>query len=713
MMYRRLDPTYNRPLAIVRYSGAPFTDPTSVLNTGPMIENTGSLKSLTGLDYWYPDKSLEWRMTKKADGRSYTMNNETSFMWPELSRKNPKPILFSGDDSFSPSNNVISIAANLDVQIIIYNDSPTYHPIHIHGYNFRILFESEAKANRRFDRTTDVLNLANPPHAHTVSVPGAGFVVLHLKTDNIGFWLVHCHMDLHLEGGMALILRVGSTQELYGLTNSYEVQRLPSMRCNRGCAFRQDLPWFDHNAYGTDSKRREYTAIIAIGLFSLGYLLGPCLQGDSENNGMDWKLGLFIGFCEPHANLWSAASFSFALMVARGGTSTFLWMIIAYNATSLVVTLLEWVVPSKVKLIFHNKAALVCSLLPAILIALLGFACCSLWSIIVICIAAGAMANGWNMCLQLARGFAVGNVTHQDSTQWFLLGNKLQGLAMFGWALWTQWGRPDPSLKETTSFFSLPFALALVGFRNSFLILKPIAQKRFDHIMVIFQGSKAFHLPNKVFKTALKACADVYLSRVGTSDVQLNEYLDKWKKDKTYDVIEKIQAEIFRINDTCLGGDADESAASDTAALLPRDQKKKLNSNSANGWTWTNLEKFVTVFAYISYATVPVILSLVDFATNKHGGKMAFVEEMCISQFLIFLTGVCSCAGSIAFLARERSLKHAEDLPASDFFYAFFFWLVSIVGLSVYLYKSKSNERDSLLLKYARICSHVMMLWTV
>lgn len=692
MMYRRLDPIYNRPLAIVHYSGAPAIDPTSVLNSGPMIENTGSLKSLTGLDYWYPDKSLEWRMTRKADGRSYTMNNESSFVWPKLTKKNPEPMLFSGDGG-PFSRNVIPIATNLDVQIIIYNDSPTYHPIHIHGYHFRILFESEAKANRRFNRTTDFLNMVNPPHAHTVSIPSAGFVILHLYTDNVGFWLIHCHMDLHLEGGMALILRVGSTQELNVLTNSYEVQRLPSMRCESGCAFRLDLPWFDHEAYGTESKKREYTALISSVLLLVGIALPKFLQDDSKDAGINWNLGLFIGFCEPHANLWSAASFSFALMTARGGTNAFLLMIVAYNAAALFVTLVEWVAP-RGKLIFHNNAALVCSLFPAILIFPLGLACCSLGNILVICAAAGVMANGWNMCSQLARGFNVGQlnyqVKHHDSTQWFFLGNKLQGLAMFGWAYWTQWGRPDPSVKETVLFFSLPFALAMVGFRNSF-ILNPIAKKRVECIMDIlgpslippFKKGK----PAKTeadYKAALKACADVYLSRVGTSDAHLKDYFDKLNKTDFED-IGKIQKEIFMVNAGRQSGGNNTPLLGGTAASAP--------------WFWSKSEKAVTVFAYISYATVPVILTLVDFATNQRGGKLAYVGEMCISQFLIFLTGLFNCFGSVAFLARERWLKHAAGtvgtplaLPAFDFLVAFVVWFSSIVGMSVYLYKSKSKE---------------------
>lgn len=37
----------------------------------------------------------------------------------------------------------------------------------------------------------------------TVMVPRKGYIVIRFKADNPGIWFFHCHIDLHLVGGMA------------------------------------------------------------------------------------------------------------------------------------------------------------------------------------------------------------------------------------------------------------------------------------------------------------------------------------------------------------------------------------------------------------------------------------------------------------------------------------------------------------------------------
>jgi iron transport multicopper oxidase len=39
-----------------------------------------------------------------------------------------------------------------------------------------------------------------------VVVPANGYIVLRFKADNPGVWFFHCHIDLHLVGGMASVL---------------------------------------------------------------------------------------------------------------------------------------------------------------------------------------------------------------------------------------------------------------------------------------------------------------------------------------------------------------------------------------------------------------------------------------------------------------------------------------------------------------------------
>ena len=47
-----------------------------------------------------------------------------------------------------------------------------------------------------------------PPIKDTVIVPARGYTVVRLRTDNPGYWLMHCHMELHAQEGMAIVFNV-------------------------------------------------------------------------------------------------------------------------------------------------------------------------------------------------------------------------------------------------------------------------------------------------------------------------------------------------------------------------------------------------------------------------------------------------------------------------------------------------------------------------
>ncbi|THH03127.1 hypothetical protein EW145_g6505 [Phellinidium pouzarii] len=84
---------------------------------------------------------------------------------------------------------------------IIYADRQsqylTYqHPFHLHGHNFDVI---RVAGNASY-------NFANPVRRDTVSI-GAGTdnVTFRFVTNNPGPWFLHCHIDWHLEGGLAVV----------------------------------------------------------------------------------------------------------------------------------------------------------------------------------------------------------------------------------------------------------------------------------------------------------------------------------------------------------------------------------------------------------------------------------------------------------------------------------------------------------------------------
>ncbi|XP_048741744.2 uncharacterized protein LOC125655475 isoform X1 [Ostrea edulis] len=114
------------------------------------------------------------------------------------------------------------------------------HPIHMHGHSFQVLkmgygnynissgefvsqnldidcgggttqdqsFCNNATWSDQSWRNGNIpgLNLVDPPHKDTVIVPSGGYVVVRIKADNPGLWMIHCHVQLHSVDGMSLLL---------------------------------------------------------------------------------------------------------------------------------------------------------------------------------------------------------------------------------------------------------------------------------------------------------------------------------------------------------------------------------------------------------------------------------------------------------------------------------------------------------------------------
>ncbi|KAL5218629.1 hypothetical protein ABZP36_019313 [Zizania latifolia] len=93
---------------------------------------------------------------------------------------------------------------------IVFQDTGIFaaeeHPMHIHGYHFYVLATGFGNYDPRRDAAK--FNLVDPPSRNTIGVPVGGWAVVRFVADNPGVWLVHCHIDAHLTGGLAMALLV-------------------------------------------------------------------------------------------------------------------------------------------------------------------------------------------------------------------------------------------------------------------------------------------------------------------------------------------------------------------------------------------------------------------------------------------------------------------------------------------------------------------------
>ena len=50
------------------------------------------------------------------------------------------------------------------------------------------------------------------PLKDTVLIPAGGYAVVYFKTDNPGWWFLHCHIEVHQLEGMGVIINEGGNK---------------------------------------------------------------------------------------------------------------------------------------------------------------------------------------------------------------------------------------------------------------------------------------------------------------------------------------------------------------------------------------------------------------------------------------------------------------------------------------------------------------------
>jgi len=98
------------------------------------------------------------------------------------------------------------------IQVVINNQNVGVHPWHLHGLTFWVLGTGGANAGD-FDevRDNDKLNV-NGVRRDTTPTPQNSWVVLRYETDNPGAWLLHCHINWHLEIGLGTVFVEGEEE---------------------------------------------------------------------------------------------------------------------------------------------------------------------------------------------------------------------------------------------------------------------------------------------------------------------------------------------------------------------------------------------------------------------------------------------------------------------------------------------------------------------
>ncbi|KAF7346709.1 Laccase 16 [Mycena sanguinolenta] len=108
-------------------------------------------------------------------------------------------------DDFNTSEHTFVLQPNEVIELEIHgSDHGIIHPFHLHGHAFDVVKSSSGPEN-----------FVNPPRRDVIGVQQSG-VIIQFRADNPGPWFLHCHIDWHLEAGLAVVFAEDPEQQRTG-----------------------------------------------------------------------------------------------------------------------------------------------------------------------------------------------------------------------------------------------------------------------------------------------------------------------------------------------------------------------------------------------------------------------------------------------------------------------------------------------------------------
>lgn len=150
----------------------------------------------------------------------------TSYRWTmgnssyALSLEQARPLLFYPNSSVAHSDLTVHTKNNTWVDFIFYVYEPLQppHPIHKHSNKYYVIGQGQGVWNytsvaEAMEHIPESFNLKNPQYRDTFATPpaatGPTWLAIRYHVINPGAFLMHCHIQVHLSGGMAVALLDG------------------------------------------------------------------------------------------------------------------------------------------------------------------------------------------------------------------------------------------------------------------------------------------------------------------------------------------------------------------------------------------------------------------------------------------------------------------------------------------------------------------------
>nr|AFV15794.1 laccase [Leucocoprinus sp. Tra.sp1.C\ len=186
--------------AILRYLSASEEEPTTpeVTTTNLLAETSLIPLENPGAPGGSDPADVAYNLAITFNGSAFAINDATYIEEVSL------PVLLqilSGTTSAQdllPDGSVYTLPRNSTIELSLPGGAVgSPHPFHLHGHAFDVIRSAGSST----------YNYVNPPRRDTVSLGETGDnVTIRFSTYNPGPWILHCHIDWHLDIGLAVVM---------------------------------------------------------------------------------------------------------------------------------------------------------------------------------------------------------------------------------------------------------------------------------------------------------------------------------------------------------------------------------------------------------------------------------------------------------------------------------------------------------------------------
>ncbi|KAF9482102.1 laccase 16 [Pholiota conissans] len=195
--------------AVLHYSGASDAEPTTKADVS--VNNLLQEYQLAALvNPGAPggsapaDRSIDLKFSEQVKNGKLTWDiNDISYLPPDLpTLLNIMANGITSEANFTATEHTFVIERNEVVELVIHGSSHGHiHPFHLHGHAFDVVQSMQGPAN-----------YINPPRRDVVG----STVIIRFQADNPGPWFLHCHIDWHLEAGLAVVFAERPAEQISG-----------------------------------------------------------------------------------------------------------------------------------------------------------------------------------------------------------------------------------------------------------------------------------------------------------------------------------------------------------------------------------------------------------------------------------------------------------------------------------------------------------------